>query len=180
MLDWQIDTTWTLFLDRDGVINRRNFDGYITRIEDFHFLPNVLEAIEGLSQKFQRIIVVTNQQGIGKKIMTERNVLEIHAYMCDRVKDAGGRIDACYFASNLKGEESDRRKPNPAMANDAKKEFTEIDFQRSVMIGDTDSDLLFGKNLGMKTVLVKSDEMTKETPDLKVNDLKEFLMQLDL
>lgn len=178
MLDWQIDRTWTLFLDRDGVINQRNFDGYITRVEDFHFLPNVLDAVAGLSQKFQRIVVVTNQQGIGKKIMTERNVLDIHTYMCDRVKEAGGRIDACYFAPNLKGEKNDKRKPNPAMADEAKKEFPEIDFHRAVMIGDTDSDLLFGKNLGMKTVLVASAEMTQEIPDLKVNNLKEFLMQL--
>ncbi len=178
MLNWDVDSTWTLFLDRDGVINQRNFDGYITKVEDFHFLPDVLEAIAGLTKRFHRIIVVTNQQGVGKNLMSERNVLDIHTYMCDRVYEAGGKIDKCYFAPNLKGAEDDMRKPNPAMAELAQMEFPEIDFKHAVMVGDTDSDLRFGKNLGMKTVLVESQEDITETPDLKVKGLKEFLMQL--
>lgn len=178
MLDWQVDRTWTLFLDRDGVINKRNFDGYITSPEEFEFLPNVLEAIAELSKEFHRIIVVTNQQGIAKNLMTERNLIDIHTYMCDTVYQAGGKIDKCYFAPNLKGAEDDMRKPNPAMAELAKLEFPEIEFERCVMVGDTDSDILFGKNLGMKTVRVLSSEQINETADLNVNGLDEFLIQL--
>ena len=66
MVNWNIDASWTLFLDRDGVINHRKMGGYIETIEEFQFLPNVKEAIAGLSQHFQHIFVVTNQQGIGK------------------------------------------------------------------------------------------------------------------
>ena len=110
--DWQIDATWTLFLDRDGVINERIFGGYITKVDEFKFLPGVESAIAGLTKKFNRLIVVTNQQGIGKGLMTERNVLEIHSYMCDRVHLEGGKIDKCYFAPNLKGAEDDLRKLN--------------------------------------------------------------------
>lgn len=178
MLNWSVDHTWTLFLDRDGVINKRKFGGYITRVEDFEFLPGVEEAIAGLSRIFHRIIVVTNQQGIAKNLMSERNLLEIHSYMCDRVYEAGGKIDKCFFAPNLRGAEDDMRKPKPVMAEMAKLEFPEITFDRAVMVGDTDSDILFGRNLGMKTVRVISSEVVKETADLEVEGLIELLQIL--
>ena len=177
--DWQIDATWTLFLDRDGVINERIFGGYITKVDEFKFLPGVESAIAGLTRKFNRLIVVTNQQGIGKGLMTERNVLEIHSYMCDRVHLEGGKIDKCYFAPNLKGAEDDLRKPNPEMANMAKMEFSEIEFKRSIMIGDTDSDILFGKNIGMLTVRIKTEEPIGLEADLTVDSLNQFLKRIN-
>lgn len=172
---WEIDATWTLFLDRDGVINERNMNGYITSVEDFVFLPGVTKAISRLSRFFNRIIVVTNQQGVGKGLMTERNVLEIHTYMCDKVHVDGGKIDKCYFAPNLKGDHGDMRKPGPAMAELAKLEFPEIEYERSVMVGDTDSDILFGRNLGMKTVRLRTEEAIGVDADLTVDSLDEFL-----
>lgn len=178
MSNWGVDATWTLFLDRDGVINKRNFNGYVTSVDEFEFLPGVLESMASLRKAFNRIIVVTNQQGIGKGLMTERNLLEIHTYMCDRVYEAGGKIDKCYFAPNLKGAQDDMRKPGPAMAELAKMQFPEIDFKQSVMVGDTDSDILFGKNLGMKTVRVISPETSEVAADLEINNLQELLTQL--
>lgn len=178
MNKWEVDKTWTLFLDRDGVINKRNFDGYITQVEDFEFLPGVLEAISALSQVFHRVIVVTNQQGIGKGLMTERNLLEIHTYMNNEVYKAGGKIDKCYFAPNLKGAEDDMRKPGSAMAELAKMEFPEIEFSRCVMVGDTDSDIRFGKNLGMKTVRVRSEEKAELPADIEVDGLQELVTKL--
>ena len=177
--DWQIDATWTLFLDRDGVINERVFGGYITKPEEFAFLPDVEASIAGLSKKFNRLIVVTNQQGVGKGLMTERNVLEIHSYMCDQIHRAGGKIDKCYFAPNLKGAEDDLRKPNPEMANMAKMEYPEIDFKHSIMVGDTDSDILFGKNVDMFTVRIKTAEPIGVEADLTVGSLYEFLKQIN-
>ena len=173
--DWQIDQTWTLFLDRDGVINKRRFGGYITTKEEFQFLSNAKEAIAVLSNHFNRIIVVTNQQGVGKGLMTERNLFEIHSYMCNQVHMAGGKIDKCYFAPNLKGAEEDLRKPGAAMAEMAKLEFPEIEFERSVMVGDTDSDILFGKNLGMRTVRIKTAEPIGIQADLTVEHLFDLL-----
>ncbi|PWL28189.1 MAG: phosphatase [Fluviicola sp. XM-24bin1] len=178
MSDWGVDATWTLFLDRDGVINKRNFDGYITEVESFEFLPGVPNAIASLSKIFHRVIVVTNQQGIGKGLMTERNLLEIHTYMTNEVYTAGGKIDKCYFAPNLKGAEDDMRKPGPAMAELAKIEFPEIEFSRCVMVGDTDSDILFGKNLGMKTVRVLSKEKVEVPADMEVEGLHELVTKL--
>jgi histidinol-phosphate phosphatase family protein len=176
--DWQIDATWTLFLDRDGVINERVFGGYITTVEAFNFLPDAESAIAGLTKFFNRVIVVTNQQGVGKGLMTERNVLEIHSYMCDQIHMMGGKIDKCYFAPNLKGADEDLRKPGSAMAEMAKLEFPEIEFKRSIMVGDTDSDILFGKNIGMRTVRIKTAEPIGVEADLTVDSLYEFLKKI--
>ncbi len=177
-MNWEIDDKWTLFLDRDGVINQRIFGGYVTRPEDFIFRPDFLEAISFLTEKFGRIFVVTNQQGIGKGLMTNRNLFDIHDFMLTKIKEHGGRIDEVFFASNLKGETPDRRKPNASMAQEAKENFPEVDFRLSVMIGDTDSDIKFGKELGMKTVLLRSEEKVTEKADLEIESLTELINRL--
>ena len=178
MKNLAVDNAWTLFLDRDGVINKRNFDGYITEKADFSFLPEVKSAIKSFSEIFGRIIIVTNQQGVGKNIMTKSNLDQIHRYMLNEIEKEGGRIDAIFSATNLKGAENDRRKPKPNMGLEAKKKFPEIDFNKSIMVGDTDSDIEFGTNLGMKTVLIKSQENVDLKPDFaigKLIDLKKLL-----
>ncbi len=175
---WNIDRTWTLFLDRDGVINERIMGGYVTSPAEFEFLPDTLHAIALFSRQFNRIFVVTNQQGIGKGIMTERNLLEIHAYMMDEIYVAGGKIDKCFFAPNLKGDPEDLRKPYPAMAEMAKFEFPEIEFERSIMIGDSDTDIAFGKNLGMRTVRIKTIEPIGIDADVTCASLMEFSKML--
>lgn len=174
-----MDTSWTLFLDRDGVINRRDFQGYIQKVEDFDFLKGVKEGLQRISNKFGRIIVVTNQQGVGKGLMKHEQVEEIHFYMKKELERYGVTIDAVYSATNLKGAENDRRKPLSAMGIEAKNDFPEIDFQRSIMIGDTDSDIQFGKNLGMKTVLIKSEEKISMKSDWIVNNLIELADELE-
>ncbi len=172
--DWEIDNSWSIFLDRDGVINERVFGGYITKVEDFKFIDGVFEAVAIFTENFKHIFIVTNQQGIGKGIMTEGNLLEIHDYMCNQFEMNGGFISKCFFASNLRGENPNFRKPNPAMANLAKKNFPDIDFSKSIMVGDTDSDILFGKNVGMKTVRIKTEEPIGIEADLTVNNLLEL------
>lgn len=166
---------WTLFLDRDGVINVRKMGGYIQSVEEFEFLPSVPEAIAFFSTIFANIIVVTNQQGIGKGLMTERNLSDIHDYMLQKVAEKGGKISACYFAPELKSAGSEMRKPGTGMALRAKSEFPEIDFSRSVMVGDTDSDIRFGKNNGMKTVRVLTEEPVGTAADFTVSGLKELM-----
>jgi D-glycero-D-manno-heptose 1,7-bisphosphate phosphatase len=175
MIFTEVNQDWTLFLDRDGVINDRKMGGYIENIEEFQFLPGVVEAICEFSKIFQHIFVVTNQQGISKGIMTESNLSEIHRYMTDQIKIAGGKIDACYHAPGLKETDVTRRKPFPGMALEAKEQFPVIDFSKSIMVGDTDSDIQFGKNLGMKTVRIKTVEPIGIEADATVNNLKEML-----
>lgn len=165
---------WTLFLDRDGVINHRIWGGYVRSVEEFEFLPRVPEALALLSQSFDYIFVVTNQQGVAKGLMTERNLSDINRFMCDGIEKQGGKITACYTAMELKSDPASTRKPLPAMALKAQKEFLDVDFKHAVMVGDTDSDILFGKNLGMKTVRVKTKEPIGLEADHTVNDLYEF------
>jgi histidinol-phosphate phosphatase family protein len=169
------DKTWTLFLDRDGVINVRKMNGYILTVDEFQFLPQASESIAYFSTVFQHIFVVTNQQGISKGLMTERNLFDIHHYMCDKVVEKGGEITACYFAPELKSELNSLRKPNPGMALLAERDFPEVDFKKSIMVGDTDSDIKFGKNLGMKTVRIKTVEPIGIAADLTVESLHELM-----
>ncbi len=179
MLNEQIDSSWTLFLDRDGVINERIMGGYVTKIDDFHFLPMVPEAIALFSTLFSHIFIVTNQQGIAKKIMTERNLLDIHSYMTEQLSEKNGKITKCYFAPGFKNEENSSRKPNPTMGYWAKQDYPSIDFKKSIMIGDTDSDIKFGKNLGMKTVRIQTEEKINFEADYTFNSLFEFAKTLE-
>ena len=170
-----MDSSWTLFLDRDGVINERIFGGYVTRIDEFIFRKDFIEGIPELSRRFGKIIVVTNQQGVGKGLMSERNLSEIHNYMVDEIRKLGGRIDAVYAATNLKSSLPDRRKPNPYMGLEAQAQFPEIDFSKSLMIGDTDSDIAFGKNLGMKTACLLSQEKISIQADFELKNLTDWI-----
>jgi histidinol-phosphate phosphatase family protein len=177
--DWGVDTSWTLFLDRDGVINERNFEGYITSPDHFVFRKDVLQALTIFDSLFNKKILVTNQQGISKGIMSKRNLNDVHRYMEQEIKTKlDFQFDAIFTATNLKGSENDRRKPNKAMALEAKELFPNIDFNKSIMIGDTDGDIKFGTNLGMKTVLVSSNEVVSEKSDVVVGSLIEFALML--
>jgi histidinol-phosphate phosphatase family protein len=153
----QIDRTWTLFLDRDGVINRRIVDGYVKTWDQFVFLPGVPNAMKRFHQVFGKIIVVSNQQGVGKGLMSEQEVLFIHQHMMEEIAGAGGKIDAVFYSPHLQSDGSVMRKPNIGMALKARKQFPDIRFNRSVMAGDSLSDMIFGKRTGMKTVLISID-----------------------
>jgi histidinol-phosphate phosphatase family protein len=174
MIDWNLDSSWTLFLDRDGVINERIPEGYVKSIEEFIFLPNVPIAVEKLSKIFGKVFVVTNQQGIAKNLMTESNLLEIHDYMCREFEKVGGKVDKCYYAPGLVSKKNSLRKPNPGMALMAQRQFENIDFKKSVMVGDSNSDILFGKNLGMKTVRIRTYEPIIVDADITVESLYDF------
>lgn len=152
-----IDQEWSLFLDRDGVINKRITGGYVQKWEQFEFLTGVTDAMNILSLKFPRIIVVSNQQGIGKGIMTGDDLETIHRKMISEIEKAGGRIDRIYHSPYREEEGSLIRKPNVGMALMARKEFRDINFKRSVMAGDSISDMIFGKRLKMVNVFISGD-----------------------
>lgn len=175
----KVNNNWTLFLDRDGVINTHLPDDYVKTWDEFIFNDGVLESIKQLSKIFGRIIVVTNQQGIGKGLMTEDDLVTIHAKMLHEIVQAGGHIDAIYFAPNLiTNDTKGMRKPNTGMAIQAKTDFPEIDFSKSIMVGDTASDMQFGKNAGMFTVFVNKHKQREKLPlafiDFEIQSLSEF------
>jgi histidinol-phosphate phosphatase family protein len=175
MLEGIIDFSWTLFLDRDGVINKRFLGDYVKKMDDFHIENGVFEFLNFANFSFHKIIVVTNQQGVGKGIMTESDLEEIHRFMIDSINKKGGRIDRVYSATNLKDAQNNIRKPNSFMGHQAKNDYPSIDFNKSIMIGDTNSDILFGKNLGMKTILINSLEKITEESDFQINSLTELI-----
>ncbi|MDX1684955.1 MAG: HAD-IIIA family hydrolase [Saprospiraceae bacterium] len=152
------DVCSTLFLDRDGVINRPPKDRYARSWKEFYFLPGALEAMSVLADKFDRVIIVTNQQGIGKKLMTEDDLHDIHQRMTACIEAFGGRIDGVFHCPELSEVPGNCRKPSPVMALRAKSRFPEIDFKNSLMIGDKESDLEFGINLGMEVILIENPE----------------------
>lgn len=179
--DWQINKSWTLFLDRDGVLNHQIIDNYVTRVEDFRWIDGVLDAIQFFSQTFGRIVIVTNQQGISRGIMTEEQLHILHDYMLDVIKLSDGRIDKIYFAPQLSSENSYYRKPGVGMGLHAKRDFPEIDFSRSVIIGDSETDIEFGIKLGMKTILLTNGRNLSSKADYIFenlsavsNELKKF------
>lgn len=148
----------TLFLDRDGVINRHRPNDYVKTWNEFEFLPGVLQSLGSLSKKFKHIIIVTNQRGVGKGIMTEQTLQKIHGRMVREIEKSGGRIDRIYYCTDLNNDSYDR-KPNIGMALRAKKDFPDIDFSKSVMIGDSESDMEFGRRAGIKLCLrIKTTE----------------------
>jgi histidinol-phosphate phosphatase family protein len=170
---------WTLFLDRDGVINAHPSKHYVFSWDDFNFCPGVLEALSRLSTYFSRIIIVTNQQGIGKGLMTEEDLNEIHSKLCQTVEATGGRIDAILHCSELNTIPNNCRKPSPHMAHLAKEKFPDIVFEKSYMVGDQLSDIRFGSQLGMSTVLIHNEHVDiplkdRKAADFSFNSLKDF------
>ena len=160
--DLNISKSWTLFVDRDGVINKNRVGDYVKNYDEFEFIAGVKEAFVELNNHFGRIIVVTNQQGIGKGLYTESDVEGIHLSMMLDIMLAGGHIDRIFFAPQLASENSEMRKPNIGMARLAKEEFPDIDFTKSLMIGDAISDMQFGRTAGMKTVFVGAASSPEE------------------
>ncbi len=157
-----IDRDWTLFLDRDGVINYRPPGDYIKKWENFQFLPGVLEALAVFNKIFKRIIVVTNQQGVGKGLMSIEDLEHVHHNMVAKIKKMGGRIDAVYYCTDLAEKPLNCRKPSTFMAQKAVVEFPDIQLEKSVMLGDTESDLNFGRNCGMKSIYINSNQQNIE------------------
>lgn len=173
-----VDKTWTLFLDRDGVINEKIENDYVRDIKQFKLLPGVLESLKIFNQKFGRIIIVTNQQGIGKGLMTHEDVKLVHDYFINKTKDAGIKVDAIFYAPFLKEENHPNRKPGTGMALEAKKKFPDIDFNRSVIAGDSKSDMLFGENADMKKVFISSHPDRSVNYDFAYNSLLDFAKDL--
>lgn len=174
-----INKETTLFLDRDGIINKLRPNDYVKSIDEFCFIDGVLECFVDLSKLFGKVIIVTNQQGIGKGIMTLEDLEKIHKYLTSKVFEFEGRIDQIYFCPSLASENDPNRKPEIGMALQAKKDFPSIDFKNSIMIGDSQSDIDFGKNAGMKTVLIRNEIGSKlQNADAHFNTLKDFINEL--
>jgi len=144
----------TLFLDRDGVINQKLEGRYVTNFNEFVFVKNSDLAIRKLHKIFKRILIVTNQQGIGKGIMTEDDLNLLHLQMQRKLNPDFDLIDKIYFCPCLEGDSCNCRKPKTGMLEEAKLDFPEIIIKNSFLIGDSESDIEAGNKFGLKTIKV--------------------------
>ncbi len=146
-----------IFLDRDGVINEKSPEhDYVKNWKEFKFLPNVAKAIKKLNKKFL-VIVVTNQRGIARKLMTLNDLKNIHREMKKELLKKGAKIDAIYFCPHDIKNNCSCRKPKPGMLLKAAKDF-KIDLSQSYLIGDDSVDIQAGKAVGCKTILISHDQ----------------------
>ena len=144
----------TLFLDRDGVINMKLDGRYVRNFEEFEFMPGAELAIASLSKIFKRILVVTNQQGIAKGIMSAEDLNSLHKNMLQQLKITGGVIEKIYYCPHLATENCKCRKPNTGMIEQAIIDFPDLENENSYLVGDSDSDITAGNEMGLITVKV--------------------------
>ena len=173
-----INKNWTLFLDRDGVINKKIDNDYVKQWIEFEFIEGVLDALKFLNTVFGNIIVVTNQQGIGKKLYRKEDLELIHKNMLYEIAYHGGKIDKVYFSPYLKSENHPFRKPGIGMALKAKEDISTINFKESIMIGDSMSDMEFGRNAGMKTIYISEEITENDKIDFNFKSLNELVISL--
>jgi D-glycero-alpha-D-manno-heptose 1-phosphate guanylyltransferase len=159
----QIDKSWTLFLDRDGVINEERLGEYVLHWGEFIFSKGVLDVFKKLSDTFGKVIIISNQRGVGKGLMTEEALQTIHLEMQREVEIVNGKIDKIYYCIE-KDEKCFNRKPNPGMALQALKDFPGIDLSKSIMVGNKPSDMKFGRAAGTFTVFVKTTNPDQKFP----------------
>jgi len=175
------DPGWTIFLDRDGVINYEKENDYILNWSEFEFYPGVTEAISLLSEKFAKLIVISNQRGVGRGLMSEKDLLNIQRQMRSEIERNGGRIDKIYYCTATDSHHF-YRKPNPGMALQAAKDFPSIDLSKTIMVGNKLSDMQFGRNAGTYTVYLRTTHPEQPLPhadiDLSFPSLIDFAKAL--
>ncbi|MBI4778757.1 D-glycero-beta-D-manno-heptose 1,7-bisphosphate 7-phosphatase [Candidatus Desantisbacteria bacterium] len=151
-----------VFLDRDGVINKKLEGDYVKSYDEFIFLPGVIEAIKRIKQKGLMVIVITNQSGIGRGIMSEDDLTKVHKQMLAEMKKEGATIDAIYYCPHSPDNGCDCRKPKDGLFKQALMDFN-IDMKNSWMIGDEQKDIEAGEKAGCKTYLLSKGELLIET-----------------
>ena len=143
-----------LFLDRDGIINKKIDSDYERSLECFQFKVGVLEAVCILSQTFRRICVLTNQRGVRQGLMIHSDVTLIHEEMKKKIMERGGKIDGVFSRSHINEEGCGGRKPRTELFYKAQHEFMEIQFDASFMVSDSATDIEGAYNLGIKAVYI--------------------------
>lgn len=174
------DSSWTLFLDRDGVLNRRIVDGYVKLPEELEILAGVPDSVAKLNEVFGLSVVVTNQRGIAIGYMTEAELTAVHRKLETELAHSGAHLDGIYFCPHDRNEDCACRKPYMGMAMQALRRFPQIDFTKSFMVGDTRSDMQFGRSLGAVCVWIDTGHRDKvpDDYDFRFTSLPEFSLAL--
>ncbi len=168
-----------VFLDRDGVINRKAPEGeYITRWEEMEFLPNIAEGIAVLIDAGFCVIVISNQRCVSKGLLTMSDLESINRRMCQKLAAAGAVITDAYYCPHDKRPPCNCRKPAPGMILKAASDH-DIDLVRSWMVGDSNSDVEAGKKAGCRTArILKIGELAHGGADVFAHSLLEAAQQI--
>jgi len=154
-----------IFIDRDGVINRDpggwTKHSYVTETHELHFLPGALKALALLNRNRVRVVVVSNQAGVGKGYFTKEKLSEVNSRMLAEVGKAGGRIDEVCYCIHRDEDNCNCRKPKPGMLESALKKHG-VAARDTYIIGDSEVDAMAGKSLGMKAIFVLSGKTTAD------------------
>lgn len=153
-----------VFIDRDGTINDDK-DGYIYKINDFVYLPGVIKGLKKLSQSDYKIIIISNQSGIGRGFYKENDFTRLNKFMLKDLKHKNIRIDKVYYCPHKPEDKCLCRKPEGGMIFKALEDF-KISLNDSWLIGDSESDVALGRNLNIKTIKVSEK---KKSDKLKAN-----------
>jgi D-glycero-D-manno-heptose 1,7-bisphosphate phosphatase len=169
----QIDRSWSVFVDRDGVVNRRIVGDYVRSVDQLDVLPEALAGLRLLAEHAGPIVVVSNQAGVGKGLMTSAQLDEVNGALLVAVDGAGGRIDGIFTCPHTVEDDCDCRKPRTGLADQAVAQVPGIDLVRAVMIGDSASDVEFAERLGVPIVqVVAVGEATERGAVAAVSDLQ--------
>jgi len=170
---------FTLFLDRDGVINAPRIADYAKNPDEFIVIDGVLEAMQIFKQLFKRVIIVTNQQGIGRNIMTEKDLENVHLKFYNALKTVGLEYpDAVFFAPYLKSDNHNWRKPLIGMPKMAINYFDTIDLKKSIIVGDSDGDMKLADNVGAIKVKIVNPQFNFDNQDYTFDSLWQFAQHL--
>lgn len=170
---------YTVFLDRDGVINHDS-DAYIKHPDEFHFISKSPDAIALLTAEGFQVILVTNQSAVGRGMISDRILDAIFKKMTQGVEQAGGRINDIFFCPHAPDQGCDCRKPKPGMILRAVDRHG-IDLKKAVMVGDSAKDIECGKNAGCAvTILVKTGNGEKALAALKEKGIAPDFFARDL
>jgi D-glycero-D-manno-heptose 1,7-bisphosphate phosphatase len=143
-----------IFLDRDGVINKKPKEhDYVKRWEEMKILPGAKKALTLIKQSGYLAVVITNQRGVARKMMTHEDLRDMHMKLNEKMK---GQIDAFYYCHHEVFENCECRKPKPGLLHKAAAEL-DIDLEQSWMIGDSESDIECGFAAGTKVKMVETD-----------------------
>jgi len=167
----------TAFIDRDGVLNRKPPEGeYVIGPEGLEILPGATGAVARLSRAGVRTVIVTNQQGIGKGLMTLDDLKRIHDRLRSAVEAEGGRIDQILVCPHLEGT-CECRKPRVGLFVEARRQDRAIDFADSVVIGDSPSDMVAASAIGARAIRVAEGSDDVGTPTVAgIAEAAEFLL----
>ena len=154
----------SIFLDRDGVLNK-NKDDYVKNISELEIFPYILEPIKKLQSAGFKIIVITNQSAINRGLMTEKHLNEIHQKIQSFLIPHNAKIDSFYYCPHTPTENCSCRKPKTGLLLKAIDDFL-IDIPNSWFIGDRDSDIQAGRSVGCKTLKIQHDFNLEKAVDL--------------